>query len=122
MQYLYQKLLESDNCYWNYHWNYRWWLGGMLFFETQFTCSEKTAGDWWNRIFMGHMFFLPPSQLYQSTRGNTKHWSGLILSSSTTRLLMHSLLLFDTSTRPTDRHPFNDLFSWTTSVCRHQKR
>ena len=26
-QYLYQKLLESDN----YCWNYRWWLGGILF-------------------------------------------------------------------------------------------
>jgi len=26
-QYLYQKLLESDN----YCWNYRWWLGGIIF-------------------------------------------------------------------------------------------
>jgi len=30
-QYLYQKLLESDN----YSWNYRWWLGGILFSEKQ---------------------------------------------------------------------------------------
>jgi len=30
LQYLYQKLLESDN----YCWNYRWWLGGILFWDT----------------------------------------------------------------------------------------
>jgi len=29
-QYLYQKLLESDN----YCWSYRWWLGGILFWDT----------------------------------------------------------------------------------------
>jgi len=29
-QYLYQKLLESDNYCWNYH----WWLGGILFWDT----------------------------------------------------------------------------------------
>jgi len=27
---LYQKLLKSDNCCWNY----RWWLGGILFWDT----------------------------------------------------------------------------------------
>jgi len=29
VQYLHQKLLESDN----YCWNYRWWLGGILFLK-----------------------------------------------------------------------------------------
>ena len=36
-QYLYQILLESDNCCWNY----RWWLVGTLFWDTVYITSNR---------------------------------------------------------------------------------